>query len=264
MSNKYPCSSRCRDDNPTGGAYLAMRPFVLFDLGGTLVDLGGIVSSMSRHLQLDLGISAYEADGLGRDWARRTAERLPAAQGRRFRPERDLAADALAEVLKGRAVSFDAGRLVGAAWADFADTCTLHDDVSRDWIRSLRSRSAGLALVTDGDTEAVTLLLGRLGLRPLFDATIVSEKVRAYKPSPKIYRAAMKALKASPRESVFVSDSPLDLEGAAALGLSTALIDRGLFYDDASASTQFPRLSRLTDLEAVLDRRAAAGRFERP
>ncbi len=264
MSNKYPCSCRCRDDNQPGGTELTTRPFVLFDLGGTLVDLRGIVSSMSTHLQSELGISADEADGLGGDWARRTAGRLPAAQGRGFRRERDLAADALAELLKGRAVSFDAGRLVRAAWADFAETCVLHDDVSTDWIRSLRSRTAGLAIVTDGDVEAVMPLIGRLGLRPLFDATILSENVRAYKPNPKVYRAAMTALKATPRDSVFVSDAPLDLEGAAALGMSTALIDRGLFYDAAAVPTQFPRLSRLTDLEAVLDRRAAAGRFERP
>src|SRR5206468_2570734 len=107
----------------------------------------------------------------------------------------------------------------------------------------------------------VVPLIGRLGLGPLFDATVVSEAVRAYKPNPKIYRAAMKALKAIPRESVFVSDAPLDLEGAASFGLSTALIDRGLFYDAAAAPTTFPRLSRLTDLEVILDRRAATGQF---
>jgi len=219
---------------------------------------------MSERLQVDLGIAPDQADGLALEWARRTADRLPRAQGRKFRPQRDLAAEALAELLTGRAISFDSGRLVSGAWADFAQTCVLHDDASVDWIRSLRSRSDGLALVTDGDTDAVTPVVERLGLRPLFDAAIISEKVRAYKPNPKIYRAAMKELKASPGESIFVSDSPVDLGGADALGLSTALIDRGLFYDTAVGPPGFIRLARLTDLETVLHRRATTGRFGMP
>src|SRR6266545_3793259 len=244
MPNKYPCAFPSRDDSHTGGTELTTRSFVLFDLGGTLVDLRGIVSSMSARLQGDLGMSPDEAEGLAREWARRTADRLPPAQGRKFRPERDLAADALGELLKGRAFAFESSRLVRSAWAAFAETCVLHDDASVDWIRSLRSRSEGLALVTDGDTDAVTPLMNRLGLWPLFDATIISEEVRAYKPNPKIYRSAMKALKASPGESIFISDSPVDLKGAAALGLSAALIDRRLFYDAAAESPEFMRLSR--------------------
>src|SRR3989475_10140263 len=76
------------------------RPFVFFDLGGTLVDLRGIVTSMANALQ---GAHVRGPVPLALLWATKTAERLPSAVGPNFRPEREIATDALAELLRERA-----------------------------------------------------------------------------------------------------------------------------------------------------------------
>src|SRR3989449_337118 len=67
--------------------------------------------------------------------------------------------------------------------------------------------ASGLAVVTDGDIVNVNRLVKRLDLERYFGAIITSEAVRAYKPNPRIYRAALEALGAAPRDSVFVSPS---------------------------------------------------------
>jgi 2-haloalkanoic acid dehalogenase type II len=236
--------------------------FVFFDLGGTLVDLRGIVASMAARL------SAIRVRGpvpLALLWAVRTAEALPAAQGPRFRSEREIASDVLFNLLakRGRADARDASiRLVREAWAGYVGTCTLQPDVTVEWLRTIQSKVAGLGVVTDGDTEAVAGVLSHTGLNKLFDSVTTSEAVRSYKPDSGIYRAALKALKAKPAESLFVSDAALDLEGAANLGIGAAWIRRSLLPDLAKPPPGTLVLSRIEDVGRIVTGYAKEGRFE--
>src|SRR6059036_3755571 len=75
------------------------RPFVFFDLGGTLVDLRGIVTSMASRLQ---AIHVRGPVPLALLWATNTTERLPTATGPKFRSEREIATEVLAELLQER------------------------------------------------------------------------------------------------------------------------------------------------------------------
>src|SRR5205814_972150 len=119
-----------------------------------------------------------------------------------------------------------ADAVVGRAWTDFEPGVRFCPGVGREWLEELRRVASGLAVVTDGDIVNVNRLVKRLDLERYFGAIITSEAVRAYKPNPRIYRAALEALGAAPRDSVFVSDTPLDLQGAAAVGMRTALLPR--------------------------------------
>ncbi len=236
--------------------------FVFFDLGGTLVDLRGIVASMAARL------SAIRVRGpvpLALLWAERTAEALPVAQGPRFRAEREIASEVLFNLLakRGRADARDASiRLVREAWAGYVGTSTLQPDITVEWLLNLRSKVAGLGVVTDGDTEAVAGVLSHTGLNELFDSVTTSEAVRSYKPDPGIYRAALKALKARPSASLFVSDAALDLQGAASLGIDAAWIRRSLLPDLAKPPPGTLVLSRLEDVDRIVTGYAKTGRFE--
>ena len=237
------------------------KPSVLFDLGGTLVDLKGIVASMARQLE---SIRLRGPVPLALDWALGTAKLLPAAQGRKFRPEREIAADVLCALLEKRGRSDPKGesvRLVQEAWNGFVEICAFHADASVDWLHSLRSKVAGLGVVTDGDTEAVAAVLHHLGLSDAFDSVTVSEAVGAYKPDPRIYRAALKSLRANPAATVFVSDSALDLQGAAGLGMGAAWIRRGLFPELADAPPRTIVLSSLQDVDTIVRRFSRTARF---
>ncbi len=197
-------------------------------------------------------------------WATRTAEKLPAAQGSQFRSERVIAADALCEMLEKRGrpnPREESIRLVRAAWERFVQHCSLQPDVSAAWLRGLRSHVAGLGLVTDGDTEAVTAVLAHAGLVDIFDSTTISEHVRAYKPNPRIYHAALEALGAKPSESLFVSDSALDLQGAVNFGMAAAWIRRGLMPELAEPPRGVLVSTSVQDVERVVGRYAKAGEF---
>lgn len=236
--------------------------FVFFDLGGTLVDLRGIVASMAARL------SAIRIRGpvpFALDWAVRTAQVLPAAQGPRFRPEQAIASEVLFNLLakRGRADAREAAtRLVREAWSGYVGACALQPDISIAWLRALHSRVAGLGVVTDGDTEAVAGVLSHTGLDEIFDSVTTSEAVRSYKPDSGIYRSALKSLKAKPSESLFVSDAALDLQGAASLGIAAAWIRRNLLPDLAKPPPSTLILSRVQDLDRIVTGHAKTGRFE--
>lgn len=237
------------------------QPFVFFDLGGTLVDLRGIVASMAAQLHT-LGVRGPVP--LALRWATMTAEFLPSARGKRFRPEREITADILHALLEKRGrqeTREDSMRLVREAWSGFVSTCALHGDVSVTWVRNLRSRVAGIGLVTDGDTEAVAGVLAHLDLAGLFDSVTTSEAIQSYKPNPEIYRAALKSIGAKPSQSLFVSDATLDLHGAAELGMSCAWIPRGLLPNLADAPPKTVVLSSLGDIERMIKGYSKVGRF---
>src|SRR5439155_411904 len=190
------------------------RPFVFFDLGGTLVDLRGIVTSMASRLQ---AIHVRGPIPLALLWATKPAASLPTATGPKFRSEREIATEVLAELLEDRnreKALEEATRLVREAWDGYVQRCALHPDVSVAWLRALRSKVAGLGIVTDGDTEAVAGVLAHTNLKGAFDSVTISEEVRTYKPDPRMYRTAMESLGSKPSESLFVSDAALDLQVA--------------------------------------------------
>lgn len=237
------------------------KPFLLFDLGGTLIDLRGIVASMAERLQ---AVHVRGPVPLALEWATGTARLLPAAQGRAFRTEREIAADVLCALLekRGRADAREASmRLVVEAWAGFVKVCGFQPDASARWLRGLREKVAGLGLVTDGDSEAVDAVLARLGLSSFFDSVTVSEVVRSYKPDARIYREALKALHGKPKETLFISDSALDVQGAAAIGMAGAWIPRDLLPELAAKPPGTSVLSNLRDVDKIVGRFSRTGRF---
>ena len=240
---------------------MTTKPFLFFDLGGTLLDLRGIVTSMAARLETR-GVPSPVPMAL--TWATQTAELLPAAQGSRFRPERDIAADVLFNVLErqGRPIARgESIRLVRDAWNGFVESCSLHVDASKEWLRDLRPRSVKLGIVTDGDSEAVKSVLAHLGLNGSFDSVTISEEARSYKPDSRIYQMALETCGAKASESLFVSDSALDLQGAASLGIAGALIRRNLLPDLARPPPRAAVLSDLRDVRDLVDAYSKSGRF---
>ena len=86
--------------------------------------------------------------------------------------------------------------------------------------RSRRSASRGVktALVSNC-SHSTRPVVERLGLEEVFDRVVLSFEVRAMKPDPAIYRAALEQLGGVPPErAVFVDDQPPYCDGATAVG----------------------------------------------
>jgi 2-haloacid dehalogenase len=231
------------------------RTFVLFDLGQTLVDLEGLVIRIGRRLASQFPRIAAEASGISARWIHQTSASLPREVGDRFVREIDVAAQVLGSLLAKAGVSVPpegAEELLRRAWDDFETDVRLCPGVSRTWLKEIKNLAAGLAIVTDGDSVNVDRLVRRLQLSTFFDAIVTSEFVRSYKPNPRIYEAALTALGAKAGQSIFVSDTALDLRGAAAVGIRTAFLPRNLLSSDPALPPETYVLASPRDLNGIL------------
>jgi putative hydrolase of the HAD superfamily len=118
-------------------------------------------------------------------------------------------------------------------------------------LRILKARGLKIALVSNFDGR-LHRVVAELGLKPLFDAVIVSSEAGWAKPSPRIYAAALDALGVAPGEALMVGDRPKeDAAGATAAGL------RALLYDPRGRA---PGPGSIRDLRR-LPGRLAVGRW---
>lgn len=240
------------------------KPVVFFDLGGTLVDLRGMLDRVGALIRARFPEAESKAEDLALRWAIQTADALPQAQGTRFLPERKIAARVLRDVLSSTAISLsedDAFRVILKAWSSFAKEAVLSPDITESWWESIHAHADGIGLVTDIDEEAAAELLDRLDLRHHFDSVVLSETERAYKPNPVLYQRALGALRARPEASLFVSDSPLDLQGADAGGMATALIQRSPRTSSLSPPPKALAMQSMDELPEILAEYSRSGRF---
>ncbi len=75
--------------------------------------------------------------------------------------------------------------------------------------------------------ECCWKLLDKFGVRPFFDAIIISGEINRRKPSPEIFEKALKVLDVEASKGVFVGDMlDLDVAGPKSIGMKTVLIKR--------------------------------------
>lgn len=206
------------------------RVDLFFDLGDTLVDLRPLIPAMAAEIRHRLPTIATQADRVSCAWVLATIEATSKAHGSTFRPGSEIAGMALLEVAAGAGVTLalpEATRFVREAWEAYVPVACFHDDVANA-LESLRSKANVMGIVTDSDSAMVEPLLRRLKIRDVFNVVVVSDQVGAYKPDPRIYLAALRDGGTEAGLSLFVSDSPTDLEGARAVGMGTVWVRRGM------------------------------------
>lgn len=89
---------------------------------------------------------------------------------------------------------------------------------ARNVLRSLKKKFV-LGLVTSGNRSRVRRQLREFGLSEYFSARVCSEDAPKKKPHPAPLELALKRLRAKPEESVYVGDSPEDMEMARRAGV---------------------------------------------
>jgi len=89
-------------------------------------------------------------------------------------------------------------------------------------VQSLKAAGRQLALVTSKSRSVSERGLNRCGFQGLFDVVVAAEDVRWHKPDPEPVRKALEKLGANPGDTVFIGDSPVDLEAGKAAGVRTA------------------------------------------
>lgn len=85
-------------------------------------------------------------------------------------------------------------------------------------VRKLKEMGMTLAVASNSIRETVDLLLDLAGFQPFLSLTLSNCDVKEPKPSPEIYRLAMKRLRAIPEECLVVEDNFNGIRAAKASG----------------------------------------------
>jgi 2-haloacid dehalogenase len=90
----------------------------------------------------------------------------------------------------------------------------------------LRARGLRLAILSNGEPTMLERVMSHAGIGSLFDVVISADDVRVFKPSPRVYRAAVDRLQTDGQALGFVSSNSWDIQGAASVGLNTFWVQR--------------------------------------
>jgi phosphoglycolate phosphatase len=125
-------------------------------------------------------------------------------------------------------------------------------DVRR--VLSLLARRHALGLVTSGDRDRVHRQLRQFRLWAYFAARVCSGDTRLRKPHPAPLRLALRHMGLRPAETVYVGDSPEDLQMARSAGLRAAIAILGPFPTETRLRAAKPDLllESITELPAAL------------
>jgi putative hydrolase of the HAD superfamily len=212
--------------------------------------IGAACESNDVELEAELLIESLEEVGL--HWERAWAE------GRHLHPQeaaeslvRALGVEGAAQEMVAEAF-LGAGRGVPLELAPGVGEC----------LRSLRERGIRLGIVCDVGFSGGELLRGLLagqGLLGHFSGWAFSDEVGHYKPSPRIFEAALDSLGGLPSSALHIGDlRRTDVAGAAALGMRTVRY-RGMNPEgDSEAGKEADFVidshDQLLDVIALLDR----------
>jgi FMN phosphatase YigB (HAD superfamily) len=113
-----------------------------------------------------------------------------------------------------------------------------------------------LAIVSNFDhTPTARRLLRRHGILDHFEQVVVSAEEGVRKPHPEIFRRTLSRIGLSPREALFIGDSPaLDIAGAKGVGMDVVWVNReGAALRDGTPTPEYT-ISRLPELRSLLGR----------
>jgi HAD superfamily hydrolase (TIGR01509 family) len=127
-------------------------------------------------------------------------------------------------------------------------------DGARQVLRSLARRHT-LGLVTSGDRERVTRQMRKFGLTRMFRVRVCGGDIPEKKPHPAPLLLALRQLKMSPADCVYVGDTPEDIAMARAVGMPAVAV-LGPFPTEARLRAAKPQflLENLRELPQLLAR----------
>jgi putative hydrolase of the HAD superfamily len=218
---------------------------VLFDVGNTLtyVDLEAVLRPLTKR-----GVKASEAQyRTASIQARRAMDRL-CASGQQANPDAQYWKLFLGGLLES----------LGIHDPEIATEMAFEWRSARNWTRiapgttdvlERLAKRYELGVISNSD-GTMARLLKAVGLSRHFRSIIDSGTVGHQKPSPEIFHAALKAMGAEPKESVYVGDIySVDYLGATGVGMYGVLIDELGTYD----GLDLPRIGKLAELEVLLE-----------
>jgi putative hydrolase of the HAD superfamily len=212
-------------------------PYVLFDVGGTMIGPRTSFGEMYAEVLTEVGIErpAQVFETSLRHAMHKMEASVPRGQDRyRAFPDGErgfwfrfarlalehATGEKVADGLVDRALHGLRERFRSAhSWRVYPDVAPV--------LSELRELGARLAIVSNWDS-LLPDLLRQLDLARYFDVFAVSHAEGVEKPDPRLFRIALERLGAEARDALHVGDLPhFDTDGADAAGVDSVLVDRG-------------------------------------
>ncbi len=180
----------------------------IFDLDGTVVDTIDLIRDSFRHAsRAVLGEQLPD-------------EVLMANVGQPLKTQMRLLSPARAEEMYNAYREFNHAR---------------HDQLIRSFpgiesvLEELKRRGAQLAIVTSKSRDTVNMAFRTIQVEHFFETVVATDDTEFHKPHPQPIMLAMRRLDADAGESVYIGDSPFDIEAGQAAGIATAAVGWGIF-----------------------------------
>ncbi len=214
----------------------ATRPqLVIFDLDGTLTDSAqGIVSSF-RHALGEIGADIPDGDLAGR-----------------------VVGPPMHHTLQGMGLGEHTNAAIAAYRADYSTRGwainSLFDGIPQ-LLADLRAAGVRLAVATSKAEPTARRILAHFGLDGHFEVIAGASLDGARSTKAEVMAHALAQLEPVPERVVMVGDRAHDVEGAAAHGIDTVVVDWGYGqtdFDSPSAVTAAAHVATVEDLREVL------------
>jgi putative hydrolase of the HAD superfamily len=223
---------------------------LFFDAGGTLFDVRESVGFQYCRLARKFGVQ-LDADRMNRRFREAFQSQPPLA----FSCVTDEALDAcerrwwhdlLSTVCKPADFSdFDAFFAEAYNFFEQPEAWSLFPE-TMDLLIHLQKEGHPLGIISNFDSRLIPLCQ-KLDIAPFFKTITFSSRAGVAKPSPEIFRIALKAAAVSPGDALYVGDSPAhDIEGPQQLGMPVLLLDRAGRHPQTA-------VTRIESLKSVLD-----------
>ncbi|MEE9253060.1 MAG: HAD-IA family hydrolase [Thermodesulfobacteriota bacterium] len=126
------------------------------------------------------------------------------------------------------------------AWVLFPETTAV--------LEELKDRGIKLGVISNFDSRVYDVC-DRLDITKYFDSFVISSESGYAKPSPEIFKLALRKLSLAPEESIHIGDSmELDYMGAGSSGIKPLLLDREGKYDGREDVSRIYSLSEVMKL----------------
>ena len=191
-----------------------LRPALLFDLDGTLVDTIDLIVRSARHAFAQRpGPTPTDAEWIA------------------------LIGTPLTSQLRRYASSEDDFQLLVASYRGYQrehhDRMTRCYDGALETVRTLRQAGHRTAVVTSKMDELAWRALRLVGLDAYMDVMVGADQTTRHKPDPEPVALALELLGVDPGDALFVGDSPHDIAAGNAAGVATVAALWGPFSREA-------------------------------
>jgi len=192
---------------------------VIFDLFGTLIKVESLFLGIAGEIATQTGNEVREIEKKIHELYNKYFLNYHLKE---FQPERHYYQKVFKELKSEYKLAYSADWYVDYAYDTFSEL-RQYNDVN--FLNDLKQSNFKIAILTNADSFFVRNCIEKNAIA--FDKLIISEEVRAYKPSGQIFQIALDEVKLKKDEVVFVGDNiNVDVLGGNNFGIKTILIDR--------------------------------------